>query len=101
MKQIEPGDRVLVDKRGTLFEAIVTEKLASGGILFEPCRGWVTYRTASAREVIRRLDPPPGGRRPARRRPSDEDEAKLDLYPRHGRVLVGAERPPQSAAAPG
>jgi hypothetical protein len=67
LARIEVGDVVLVDKLGTQFQATVTEKRAKE-ISFEPHRNWVTYRTAKAREVVRRVDPPEHVRRSPRRR---------------------------------
>jgi hypothetical protein len=48
---IDPGDLVLVNKRGRLFHARVRAVDPSGRLRVEPIERNVSYREASAREV--------------------------------------------------
>jgi hypothetical protein len=48
---IEPGDLVLVNKRGRLFHARVRTVEPSGVLRLDPIERHVSYREASAREV--------------------------------------------------
>ena len=51
-RAIAPGDLVLVNKRGRLFHARVLGTGMAGGLSVEPLDRRITWRQASAREVI-------------------------------------------------
>ncbi len=51
-RAIAPGDLVLVNKRGHLFHARVLGTGSAGGLSVEPLDRRITWRQASAREVI-------------------------------------------------
>ena len=51
-RAIAPGDLVLVNKRGRLFHARVLGTGSAGGLSVEPLDRRITWRQASAREVI-------------------------------------------------
>jgi hypothetical protein len=70
-RAIAPGDLVLVNKRGRLFHARVLGTGARGGLNLEPLDRRITWRQATAREVIDHWTH-------ARRDPSDRpDSAQL------------------------
>ena len=48
---INPGDLVLVNKRGRLFHARVTQVGATGMLRLEPLERNISYREATAHEV--------------------------------------------------
>ncbi len=52
LASINPGDIVLVDKRGHCFHALATEAAANGELRFRPIDPRTTWRHATAREVI-------------------------------------------------
>lgn len=49
---INPGDIVLIDKRGHRFHALATEAGVNGELRFRPIDPRTTWRHATAREVI-------------------------------------------------
>lgn len=51
-RAIAPGDLVLVNKRGRLFHARVLGTGSAGGLSLEPLDRRITWRQATAREVI-------------------------------------------------
>ena len=51
-RAIHRGDIVRVDKRGRIFHAIVQGLGATGGFAIAPLERNITYRQASAREIV-------------------------------------------------
>ncbi len=51
-RAISPGDLVMVNKRGRVFYARVLGTGAAGGLSVEPLDRRISWRQASAREVI-------------------------------------------------
>ncbi len=51
MRGIDPGDLVLVNKRGRLFHARVRAVDPSGTLRVEPLERNISYREATAREI--------------------------------------------------
>ena len=51
-RSIQPGDLILVNKKGRLFHARVQGLGATGGFAVAPLERHVTYRQVSAREVV-------------------------------------------------
>lgn len=73
---IEPGDIVEVDKKGRRFLALVLGFDRDGSVRIEPvCKG-VSWRQATARELVRHWKK--AARRRAQRDP-DQHESQLDL----------------------
>jgi hypothetical protein len=52
MRGIQPGDRVRVNKRGRVFDARVLGAGPAGGLSVEPLDRRISWRQATAREVI-------------------------------------------------
>ncbi len=75
-RAIAPGDLVLVNKRGRLFHARVLGTGSAGGLSVEPLDRRITWRQASAREVI---DHWTHARREAGERPDSAQLAFDDL----------------------
>jgi hypothetical protein len=51
MRGIDPGDLVLVNKRGRLFHARVRSVDPSGALRVDPIERNISYREAAAREI--------------------------------------------------
>lgn len=69
-RSIAPGDIVLCNKRGRLFHARVIGAGVAGGLTVQPIERGISYRQASAGEIVehwahvvatRRQDRPPDG----------------------------------------
>jgi hypothetical protein len=52
MRGIHPGDRVRVNKRGRVYDARVLGAGPTGGLIVEPLDRRISWRQATAREVI-------------------------------------------------
>jgi hypothetical protein len=52
VRGIDPGDIVLVNKRGRLFHARVRAVEPSGVLRLEPLERHISYREATAREIV-------------------------------------------------
>lgn len=51
IRSVQPGDLVLINKKGRIFHARV-QGLGPGGLAIAPLERRITYRQASAREVV-------------------------------------------------
>jgi hypothetical protein len=76
MRSIQPGDRVRGNKRGRVFDARVLGAAPTGGLSVEPLDRGISWRQATAREVIGHWPHGPAG--------DDERAADGQLRPRRG-----------------
>ena len=90
------GDLVLVSKGGRRFYARVLE-VAAGTVRFEPIERGISYRHASARELVDHWRH--ARRRRSPREPGLEDQAPPALAPKEQLSLAGKLEAPASPAA--